>query len=557
MNPFSDDAAAPAEERGEGKMKQAEEEKKGKGKEGEKRQVEQKDEEKEKRQKEWKEWKEQAMEPAGIENRYQRLKGSKGRQNPPTAVRENGQECNKKEEKKEKGGGKNKKALALKSTNQRLRQPTPPKQPPPEFEVAIPAERLSPVLIAKRTRPAGAHGKPEAVRPQKPNNRNKFRRASPSSVPLRRLSAGIGMGISMLSSPFGSPAAAAAAPAAVPAQPKTREKGARCPTAGGVGGPAPAMQVIPIGDVDQVINPHNAPVEAALLGSSPPAMAWLKVKASGVVSGARKAADRLLKTRVGGSSSSSKAKGYALLDEEPPTLSKENMRVQQANLKIRSNNGSKKQLDTRVALPTIEENSFGELIDNDTSFSSFLLGDGEDELSLPNGSYVVNYDNGDTVITAAVTQLEDCGKEDAEPLSESPLAQFTPGVGWDLKRKKSVEFLKGRPSGVIDGGRVDSPSGRPGLSVVTEADDELLSGHYNHISGEHGLQPRPRNTQGGKRVVKKMAMEDLRNPAAPVARAGAGAIKVYGRKKASRIHSRSLDGFGVDRKEPHGRSGDA
>lgn len=552
MNPFSDDAAAPAEEGGEEKMKQ-DEEGEGEGNEGEKRQVEQKEEEKEKRQKEQKERKEQAMEPTGIENRYQRLKGSKGRQHSPATAGENVQGCNKKEEKKEKGGGKNKKVLALKSTNQRLRQPTPPKQPPPEFEVVIPAERPSPVLIAKRTRPAG---KPEAVGPQKPNNRNKFRRVSPSSVPLRRLSAGIGMGMSMLSSPFGSPAAAAA-PAAVPTQSKARKKGARRPTAaaaasaGGVGGPAPAVQVIPIGDVDQVINPHNAPVEAALLGSSPPAMAWLRVKASGVVSGARRAADRLLKTRVGGSS---RAKGYALLDEEPPTLSKENMKVQQANLKIRSNNGSsncKKQLDTRIALPTIEENSFGELIDNDISFNSFLLRDDEDELSLPNGSYVVNYDNGDTVITAAVTQLEDGGK-DTEPLSESPLAQFTPGVGWDLKRKKGVEFLKGRPSGVIDGGQVDSPSGRPSLSVVTEVDDELFSGHYNHISGEHGLQPHPRNTQGGKKVVKKMAMENLRNPASPAARTGAGAIKVYGRKKTSRIHSRSLDGFGVGRKELHG-----
>lgn len=545
MNPFSDDAASPPGELGEevkGGKEQGENGEKGEKEDREeeerKEEREGREQEEQKEQKEQEERKEQVIEPTDIENRDPRPKGSKGRQHATTTAQENRQENSKMGKKKEKQKEKNKKVLAVKSTNQRLRQPTPPEQPP-EFEVVVPAKRSSPVPVAKRTRPstpkepAGAHGKSEAVGSQKPDNRNKLRRVSPSSMPLRRLSAGIGMGVSMLSSPFSSPVAAAASSAAaaatatVPTQSKTRKKGTCRPiaaAASNVHGSASVVQVIPVGDVDQVIDPRNPHVEAALLGSSPPTMAWLKVKASGVVSGARKAADRLLKARGVGSSSGGRTKGYALLDGKPPTLpKKKNKRKQQQqeNLKIGSNNDDKKQLDTKITLPTIEENSFGELIDNDISFNSFLLRDDEDELSLPNGSYVVNYDNGDTVITAAVTRLEDGGKEGAEPLSESPLAQFTPGISWDLKRKKGVEFLRGTPTGMIGDEQIDSPSGRSSPSAVYEVDDELLD-HYNHIFGKHGPKTHPRNTQGGKKVVKKMAMENLRKPTPPAARPGAG-----------------------------------
>ncbi|KAF8248323.1 hypothetical protein K440DRAFT_257971 [Wilcoxina mikolae CBS 423.85] len=376
--------------------------------------------------------------------------------------------------------------LASKSTNQQLRQPVPASK----FEVVIPVKRpLPPPPPAKRTRlssPTGSMappppGTPKTVdrdmskvlkRPQK----NKFRHAKTDDVP-----AGL------------------------------------------------SLEVVPMGDVDTIIDPRKSPI--ITLDSPPPspAKAWLKGKASGVVSGARKVADRLLKT--GGHS-----KGYQPIDEEPS---------EGKPLRKERRISSSKLISTKKKLPhdssghfhRLEEvDSFGELVGDvsasSNSSNSFLLGKQEDELSLPNGKYIVNYTDSDTV----VSRHED-KKETVELMSDSPLAQFTPMLGWKNKRKKGLRFFKEKSPPEEDSDATMSSAneipGKSSLSTLKEigemSEGELSNSNHPVIQPALAKDKNPHPTT--KKVVKKMGR--------------AGVEKVYGKRnsKASDMAARDRRGW--------------
>ncbi|KAF8544059.1 hypothetical protein BDD12DRAFT_133826 [Trichophaea hybrida] len=366
--------------------------------------------------------------------------------------------------------------LASKSTNQQLRQPVPTSK----FEVVIPVKRpLPPPPPAKRTRlssptvsMAPPPDTPKTVdrdmskvpkRPQK----SKFRHAKTDYVPLPRISAGLG------------------------------------------------LEVVPMGDVDTIIDPRKYPIK--ILDSSPPSPAktWLKGKASGVVSGARKAADRLLKTE-------GHSNGYQPIDEE---LSEGKPLRRERRI------SSSKLISTKERLPhdssghfhRLEEvDSFGELV-GDVSASSnisnnFLLGKQEDELSLPNGKYIVNYTDSDTL----VSRYED-KKETIEPMSDSPLAQFTPMLGWKLKGKKALRFFKDKSPSEEDSDATMSSaneiSGKSSLSTLKEI--EMSEGELSN-SNHPVIQPALANDKNPHPTIKKVVKKMER----------AGVERVYGKRNS-------------------------
>lgn len=433
--------------------------------------------------------------------------------------------------------------LASKSTNQQLRRLAPAEATAFGFEVVIPVKRpLPPLPPTKRTRlssPTGSMappGTPKTVdrddmskMPKKPQ-KNKFRHAEIDNRSLRRLSAGLGLGMTMLPSPLGSPGIAFSE---VPGPSKTNDN----PQKRQYSTCEPSIaRVVPMGDVDAVIDPRK---HQLLLDISPPAVSWFKEKASSVVSGARKAANRLLKTR-------DHCKGYQPIHEDPTTSVGKPLR--------RKSRISSRLMSTKKKLPhDISDHfhrlegvdSFGEFVGevsaSSNSSNSFLLGGKEDELSLPNGSYVVNYTGSDTVVTTTVSRFEGKVTETTEFMSDSPLAQFTPVLGWKLKRKTGLRLFKEKTASneeeetdaTMSSTEANEIPGKNSLSTVKEiegiSEDELSSSNHpvTHLSPANGkiqnfLAPRPTT----KKVVKKIGRANLR---------GMGGVeKVYG-KRVSKV----------------------
>ncbi|KAA8903187.1 hypothetical protein FN846DRAFT_954429 [Sphaerosporella brunnea] len=162
--------------------------------------------------------------------------------------------------------------------------------------------------------------------------------------------------------------------------------------------------VIPNGDEDAVVT--RIPGKPS---TTSPTAAWLKDKACGVVSGAKRAANVLLK-----SPSRQHGKKYYPLPEEPAAL------IQ----------GKFKSSDFILEMEKLEQPGFPKVT---------LEGEDVDELSLPNGGYSVSYEDKKTVVQHAPYKLVTIPEEGLD--MESPLAQSTPKPGW-LRRKKAFRSLK-------------------------------------------------------------------------------------------------------------------
>ena len=263
---------------------------------------------------------------------------------------------------------------------------------------------------------------------------------------------------------------------------------------------------------------------------------WFKDKATDLISGTKKAADRILRHK----------KGYESL-QDPSAPSKEKIhspvckktskktRSPVTLLKLKSNYiklGEGDDLDV-----TAEDDPFGDMAEKSTlythvsgskSFSSFILKDGDDELSLPMGSYVVSYHDQDTVITAAVSGMEDAN-EVPDLMSAPPLAQFTPMVeGWQLRRKKAFSHLKDEPK-LLPEVELILPlyNERANLSVLMEVDseEEELEPTVFGIS----FSDTARDSGKPHRVIKKTARSNLRA-------AGGGVAKKYGKKTTKSVN---------------------
>lgn len=291
-------------------------------------------------------------------------------------------------------------------------------------------------------------------------------RGGKCGVSLQGFSAGLGIGVAMLAAPFGS---SGALEAVKPSSPRAM---------------ADAVVVSP-------------PI------SSPPA-SWFKDK---VISSAKKAADRLRRHR----------KGYEVMRDVP------------APKKMKGKPLSKQE--------TMEDDPFGDLAEISTmyacsnaSFNSFLLNAGDDELSLPNGSYVVSYRDEDTVITAAVHRNQEIEEEDDEGMEESPLAQFTPLDGWQLRRKKGFSRLKDLQELFPEEEERSEDEvvaiDRTNLSILIEVDSEEEAPDATVF----GLSF-PAETP--HRVVKKTGRSNLR--------AANGGGKKYGKKVSRAFTARDMD----------------
>jgi hypothetical protein len=176
--------------------------------------------------------------------------------------------------------------------------------------------------------------------------------------------------------------------------------------------------VVPQGDEDAVVNAAGRNLAA----TTSPTAAWIKHKASGVVSGAKRAAGALLL-----SPSRKHGKKYRHLEE-----------------------AAEEEDPEPSGLTDVQKSK-------DRSEESIVLEDYFDELSLPNGAYSVRYEDGKTVaerVPCAITSknrlattptpreaITTIMEVDEEVMTDSPLAQNTPASRW-LRRKKKFQFLK-------------------------------------------------------------------------------------------------------------------
>jgi hypothetical protein len=203
--------------------------------------------------------------------------------------------------------------------------------------------------------------------------------------------------------------------------------------------------------------------------SSPPAVSWLKDASTSVASVARKAADLLL---------------------SPP--------------KVPRNPGKEHRENEFGELEdTIMEDEMVEMDNSATSLSSisfsssvsFTMPQDEDELSLPNGVYVVNYEGIETIVTE-VNEGKELDEEDMD--LGRPVAQSTPGRA--LIRKKGHSEL-----------REDTGKGKE-----KETDVGMDAKRYRERRASlfeatlEGIVERDEEA-GRKRVVKKMRQGNLRH----------------------------------------------
>jgi hypothetical protein len=178
--------------------------------------------------------------------------------------------------------------------------------------------------------------------------------------------------------------------------------------------------VVPQGDEDAVVNTGRN------LATSPTA-AWIKHKASGVVSGAKRAAGALLM-----SPSRKHGKKYRHLEEEEEEGFQRNRKQD------------------------FEPSGLTDIQKSKDRKESIVLENDFDELSLPNGAYSVRYEEDKTIADrvdygftrknnlATPTPRESITtilEVDEDVMTDSPIAQNTPAAGW-LRRKKKFQFLK-------------------------------------------------------------------------------------------------------------------
>ncbi|CCX10460.1 Protein of unknown function [Pyronema omphalodes CBS 100304] len=203
--------------------------------------------------------------------------------------------------------------------------------------------------------------------------------------------------------------------------------------------------------------------------SSPPAVSWLKNASTSVVSVTRKAADLLLSPRKG-----------------PGNTGKENRENEFGELE-----------DTVMEDEMVEiDNSATSL--SSTSFSSsvsFTMPQDEDELSLPNGVYVVNYQGIETI----VTEINEGNELDEEDMDLGrPVAQSTPGRAL-IRKKGRIELREDMGKGEEKEKDIgmDEKRHRERRGSLFEATLEGI------VEGDEEA--------GRKRVVKKMRQGNLKH----------------------------------------------